>query len=103
MIYPETMTTQLSLDSQSSLPDPVPTDIFNRDDEDVLGSVIIDELLEMHQEFNQGGSDALAVNVCEDPMDPWRGVWDNTIPSSGFDFNFDTEGTQGGALSNNIS
>jgi hypothetical protein len=78
-------------------------DLFNPDEEDVLGSAIIDELLDMHSDFkfetHQGTSET--IEVSEDPMDPWRGVWDNNIPAGGLDFNFDSVGV-GGSQSDHI-
>jgi hypothetical protein len=70
-------------------------DIFNTD-EDVLGSAIIDELLDMHSDFklepHQGTSEV--IDVSEDPMDPWRSVWDNTIPTANLDFSTFESGIQ---------
>lgn len=77
-------------------PSPLPSQMqlggFFNNEEDVLGSSIIDELLDMHSDFKlettQGASEV--IEVCEDPLDPWRGVWDNSIQTATLDFNFES-------------
>lgn len=85
------------MEPSSPLPTQMHLDIFNPDEEDVLGSAIIDELLDMHSDFkfesHQGTTET--IDVAEDPTDPWRGVWDSNIPTGGLDFNFDNVGIVG--------
>jgi hypothetical protein len=58
--------------------------------DDVMGSNILDELLDMQTDFKIEQPQGDSVDVSEDPMDPWQAVWEQPLSSVGMDFNFDS-------------
>lgn len=59
--------------------------------DDMLGSDLLDELLDLQTDFKieQHTVSDVGLEVTEDPMDPWRCVWEQPLTSVGMDFNFD--------------
>ncbi|OXA63272.1 putative transcription factor SOX-14 [Folsomia candida] len=90
--YPTVSEEPCKLEPGSPPPTQIQLDLYNPPNEE---AALLDDFLDMHFKFESHQETSETIEVSEDPMDPWRSVWDNNIPTSGLDFNFDTVGVNG--------